>query len=346
MRSITLALLLTSIVNLQGQDLIDKNWTKFHIERLDGSRVISRTNIVESPLNYYFQENGKVSIATVLGQEEIDYALKDSMISIGSHQLYQIDTLSDTLLILIELPEHPVDDDKINSIFFSTEEHYANNVISKNLVRFLNDSTIISNRHLRPQYTGGSLELYLYNELITLNQKNSELKGSFIVTPTGQIIDLIVNNDEDINEKVKEKTLTLLLETSYRWRTTRTKTPYYYMVCFTVVFEDSFIGFSYFETSETPHFPYIDIEIQQRANDYFQKGNRFLSKDNYEKAIWNYSKCLEIDEIFLDAYYNRAYANKMLGNYNKSCIDWGILSELGQAEAMKIFNQFCNRKIE
>jgi len=340
----TIAFVITifcSTLYLQGQNLINKNWTKFHIERFDGSRIISRTNIVESPLNYYFQENGKVAITTILSHEEIKYALIDSIIAIGSHQLFQIETLTDSLLILIELLEQPTDIDKINKIFFSSDQHYANNIISKKLVQFINDSTIASNSYLHPRFTGGSLERYLYDELATNTHKNFELQGSFIITPRGQIFNLEINNDENDNTKIKEKALELLLKTNYRWQTPSTKTPYYYKVNFTIKSADSFIGFSYFEASESINFPNLSIKQQERAIVYFQKGNRLLNSGNYEKAILNYNACIEIDEIFLDAYYNRAYANKMLGNLNKSCTDWGILSELGQTEAIKIFNHYC-----
>lgn len=321
MKTFTLITLFYCTINLFGQDLTNKNWTKFHIERLDGSRIISRTNIVESPLNYHFQNNGTVSIITVLGETEIEYAIKDSIIAIGSNQLYQIELLTDTLLILIELLEYPKEADKINRIYFSPAEQYANNIISKNLVQFINDSTIISSRYLRPHFTGGSLDQYLYDELSSSNLKNSELKGSFIITPTGQILDILIENYENINNEIKERILDLLMKTNYRWRTPYTKTQYYYMVNFSIIFKDSFIVFAYYESYKSDNFPNLSISDQNRARIFFQKGNRLLNRGSYEKAINNYAKCIEIDEIFLDAYYNRAYANTMLGNDNKSCID-------------------------
>lgn len=341
MKNFTLIILFYCSINLFGQDLTNKYWTKFHIERLDGSRIISRTNIVESPLNYHFHNNGKVSIITVLGETEIEYSIKDSIIAIGSNQLYQIELLTDTLLVLIELPEYPKEADKINRIYFSPEEQYANNIISMNLVQFINDSTIISSRYLRPHFTGGSLDQYLYDELSSSNLKNTELKGSFMITPTGQIRDILCENYVNINNEIKERILDLLMKTNYRWRTPYTKAQYYYMVNFSILFKDSFIVFAYYESNESDSFPNLSARDQDRAGFFFQEGNRLLSRGNYEKAISNYAKCIEIDEIFLDAYYNRAYANIMLGNDNESCIDWGILSELGQTEAIKLFNQHC-----
>jgi len=55
---------------------------------------------------------------------------------------------------------------------------------------------------------------------------------------------------------------------------------------------------------------------------YFKKGNTFFDIGQYEKAIENYNKIIELEPSNIKAYYNRGLANQKLRLYDKAIKDF------------------------
>src|SRR3989338_4257525 len=64
------------------------------------------------------------------------------------------------------------------------------------------------------------------------------------------------------------------------------------------------------------------------AKTYYQLGNDFYEKADYEKAIENYNMAILLNPIFSEAYFNRALCYYQLKNFDKSIVDYSKAAEL------------------
>ena len=68
-------------------------------------------------------------------------------------------------------------------------------------------------------------------------------------------------------------------------------------------------------------------------NAYNNRGVAYLGKDQYDQAISDYSKAIEINPKYANAYNNRGYIYLVkLGNKVKACADWKKACELGKCK--------------
>ncbi|MGV8176905.1 MAG: AAA family ATPase [Candidatus Bilamarchaeaceae archaeon] len=64
------------------------------------------------------------------------------------------------------------------------------------------------------------------------------------------------------------------------------------------------------------------------AKTYYQLGNDYYEKGNYDKAIENYNMAILLNPIFSEAYFNRALSYYQLKNFEKSTADYTKAAEL------------------
>ena len=57
------------------------------------------------------------------------------------------------------------------------------------------------------------------------------------------------------------------------------------------------------------------------AAGFNEMGNRYSRNGVYEQAIENYSKAIELEETFAEAYFNRGVSNYELGLYQEAIAD-------------------------
>ena len=60
----------------------------------------------------------------------------------------------------------------------------------------------------------------------------------------------------------------------------------------------------------------------QKATEYYSEGNKKLYIKDYEGAIENYSKAIDLSSKFADAYFNRGIAYVRINEYNKGIDDF------------------------
>ncbi len=69
----------------------------------------------------------------------------------------------------------------------------------------------------------------------------------------------------------------------------------------------------------------------------------FLEKNEFQSAWDKCTEALEIDQSFMEAYYNRGIANEMLRNVEEACSDWEEAFILGSSKAEEFLNSpVCN----
>jgi len=87
------------------------------------------------------------------------------------------------------------------------------------------------------------------------------------------------------------------------------------------------------KTDDTPR-EKITLKDPKDDDAYYNRGNTYYDKGQYDKAISDYSKAVEINPKFADAYINRGIAHYSLGNYNSVCDDWLKACKLGNCDGL------------
>ncbi len=57
------------------------------------------------------------------------------------------------------------------------------------------------------------------------------------------------------------------------------------------------------------------------ANGFHDRGNRYSRHGNYERAIQDYGRAIEMDGDFAEAYYNRGFSYYEVGLYEEAIAD-------------------------
>ncbi len=72
------------------------------------------------------------------------------------------------------------------------------------------------------------------------------------------------------------------------------------------------------------------IDINPRfVKAYYNRGLCCADNDEYDRAISDWTKAIEIDPLFADAYNNRGFALAYKGEYDRACSDLQIACDLG-----------------
>ena len=83
-----------------------------------------------------------------------------------------------------------------------------------------------------------------------------------------------------------------------------------------------------------------EVETQpQDANTYFDRGNVYQSKGDYDHAIEAFNKAIEIKQDYAEAYTNRGVAYHSQGSYDLAIRDYDKALELNPSYAEAYFNR-------
>ena len=87
------------------------------------------------------------------------------------------------------------------------------------------------------------------------------------------------------------------------------------------------------------------MNSQDAADAYFNSGNAKSDSGDYQGAIADYDKAIEINPQNAAYYYNRGYANYKLGDRRNQCIDVMKAASLGDAASVQLlsgkFGDWC-----
>ena len=91
--------------------------------------------------------------------------------------------------------------------------------------------------------------------------------------------------------------------------------------------------------------PLITGCTNQLANQYFDQGVEKYKDGNYQGAIDDWSKAIEIDPQNAVAYYNRGLANSNLKDYQAAIDDWSKAIEINPQHANAYHNRGSAREL-
>ncbi len=83
----------------------------------------------------------------------------------------------------------------------------------------------------------------------------------------------------------------------------------------------------------------LPINAQNSAEEYFISGVGKLASGDYQGAINDFNKAIEINPKDADAYYNRGFAKAKLGDYRKAIEDFNKAIEINPNYAMAYHNR-------
>ncbi|HZX58889.1 MAG TPA: tetratricopeptide repeat protein [Mucilaginibacter sp.] len=332
--------------------MLDGLWVKVKAEMKDGSRIVDHADCGMSFLKYRFKKNGSVEQSTnpLFNQDKQNYNLSNNVLTIGTVKYDVLKLSGDTLKIAEITPN--TDDSKIKAFYFVKTQSVATPV-----KRFYNDaikdSVYDANNFLFPEFDAHIDELM---KLIPGPYQKSVLQVRFIVNKEGKIKDLTILKQDSTNEDFTRSVVDGFKSSNSFWLAARignrpVNTSVDLILTFTSV---PVVGKRTMNpgtmNAASVQCPFllpvafgkpISGKEMQLDDSYFNMAAAEVEKQNYAKAIEYLTQCVRVNDIDLDAYYLRALCNLKLGNKDKACSDWTILSRLGQVPATKNLANYC-----
>ena len=76
--------------------------------------------------------------------------------------------------------------------------------------------------------------------------------------------------------------------------------------------------------------------------DFYERGLAKYDLEDYNGAITDYNKAIQLKPDDADAYYNRGNAKDELEDKIGACTDWSKAGELGDSDAYILIKENCN----
>ncbi|PQV48189.1 TPR repeat protein [Jejuia pallidilutea] len=347
-KKLLIIVFITSL-NLYCQNLINTKWLKIYEERKDGSVIHYRGS---KPIagEYYFKSIDKVSVNSIT--PDANYKIDKSELTIGN-QLFTIEKLTDTELIICEKAEINTPDDKVNRLYLVKSEKLVDYLIKNELLFFINDSTIIAKKYLAPRLKNKKDLSYVITKslkgqkFVTGKQQKFNsgfLMGHFRINTFGKIDSIQITKNSKIYKTIENKFVNKLKKLEFL--PVEIEKKYNQIINFSALFNEFSGVHGVSITTNTTVTPMnkkhnLSISEKRKSENYFLDGNLEFTKKKYAKAIENFNKAIEIDSLLFDAYYNRAYANLIMNNIEDACKDWEYLKDKQQKEGNRLFNLKC-----
>ena len=75
---------------------------------------------------------------------------------------------------------------------------------------------------------------------------------------------------------------------------------------------------------------------------YYERGNSKQDLEDYYGAIADYTKAIELNPDYANPYYNRGLAKHSLGDINGACSDVRKAINLGRTDSLDFIGKECN----
>jgi tetratricopeptide (TPR) repeat protein len=327
------------LIHAYGQDLKNTEWIKIKVNRLDGSKVIERREPEDASLQYYFTADSVLISTNREYANKVSYSVKDKILTIGSTARYTIDSISNMFLVTSQLPNNiKTPPNKLNQYCFINADYLYDYLQRNNSLQFEGDSLVICDNRFSPTYLGNFTDL-LAKEFQTVVVKSVE--GSFTILPDGSI--RLVNIESNKNFTVKEinKLKTIFCSSSGSWVLPPSPNSLSFKMTFSLTFGSFFGQTSFFLLFGKSHINNLTPVETEEETKHFDRGARLFNNKRFEEAAGEFTKCIAIDSLDLQAYYNLADSYKKAGKKERACETWKKLKEMGQKNGEILYEQNC-----
>jgi tetratricopeptide (TPR) repeat protein len=327
-------------------------WIKTKAEMKDGSRIIDRLGTQSGFLVNRFTKNdtaffwydpilSQIKNDDNISGSKLPYKINDSLIYIGKIGYQLIKLTNDSLIFMDKAPG--LYDDKIRKFYFTKMElhHSDDKPVYDDAIK---DSVYNITNFIFPQSLGSIDPLTKQLHEIFAN---GSLKLRLIIDKDGRMKDLSVLENKNLSKRTEQKVKDALWLGKDLWRPAYVNNkPVNVNLEITLLFisNNMFASLSYITplAEKKPVYKNVPMDMLDKERDAFNRGVALAKQHEYDKALVQLTRVIEIDDINLDAYYLRATIYFEMGNKKAACDDWGKLAQLGQVLATKYLTKYCN----
>jgi tetratricopeptide (TPR) repeat protein len=329
---------------ISANDISNSEWVKVDLKRKDGSAILDHSGLQNTSLEYFFKSRTVVISIDAQVTFEKEFSIEKGVLKIGNDLIFQIDTLNSDVLVLTEIPRQPKSDDKINTITFINKNVYFKYLLANNKVRFLSDTLVQCEKIFSPVFKGQSLT-HLFMQ--KFNEGNRSIDGDFILNSDGRILALNIRESIGFNDKELARFRDVFLTTNGLWELPKGTGSLSFRVDYRLKFMNKPPLRSTSFQINPPSRPaankhHLSQGQKDLADSHFNKGLKFSQNAKAEKGIQQFLRVVEIDSLYLDAYYNLAYLYWKKGDKKAACETWSKLKALGQKQGEGLYDDNCN----
>ena len=336
--------------NLFSQKKIKKeeflgNWVKIKSEMKDGSKLIPVYKDYTKHFEMIFQKKKFYTDyypAQYYKNATFDYKLKNNKLITSKHFAYQIEKITKDSLVISEEMKG-LESDKLKRHYLIKKEIIINKYQKLNK----GSKNLIANVFFTPKFKD-NIKLYLNNRL-KKRHLNLKLKGKIILNTKNKKAETQITYRDSENILMQENILVNALNNSYTlWDIKGFENYENIIINFVIIMnregEKSYgIKVGLLTNSFEQLLGLYGLSYSQITD-----GNKFLSlgienieNNEFKKAIDFFTKSFKSNHTLVESLYNRAYCYYKLKEYDKACLDWNILKELGQKKGEKLFMENC-----
>jgi hypothetical protein len=221
-----------------------------------------------------------------------------------------------------------------------------------------NDSVVLGNGDCYPYFVGGdplvSIESIFRNETNLLR-----LFAVIYISKYGIELDFNVPQNWTLNTGEKEKFTAGMNKTAGLWVLPPGDIGIYKMYLFYTRIPVSTSSISphgggpvkgtgvicsiVFGNSDLLNFPGESKKVNSTFafDNIYNKGLRLLKTNKYSQAIELFDQCIAHDSLYLDAYYNKAFALYQMADVKSACDIWKLLESWGQKTGEAMVKEYC-----
>jgi hypothetical protein len=325
-----------------------KNWVKMLEESTNDTVILFGKGTGDLNMKLTFSKKDTITIYGNPGKGfEFQYKVTDSVISMTEGGDYKINFINDTLLDMDIFSDTPNDHEVWKHMVFFEENYLLGRLLKTGEISAINDSTILANKIIYPTFFATDFNLFLnwYIPEYRQEKENGILTFRLILNPEGKMISCDLIGNENISKQFASRMTTFISKMTNLWNVPKSGKRYYFDLVMCIWFPTKQesklqLAFPYFFSKNCR--PLQDNKAMM-IDEYSTNGYSHIDKQEYEKAIEDFSTALRYDPAGQnDIYYTRAYAYYRLDKMQEACSDWRMLQSRGEKYAMKLHSKFCN----
>ena len=339
MRYFIAGILLCISSHSKAQNLNNTEWIQINVTNR-GERTIADN----STLKFLFKGDSLLRSDEEQYSFRQTYQISNKVLLIGNSTKFKIDSLSDVMLVITDIPEIRKDNKALKTRTFIKADYIYDYAKQTDQLVINPGGIVQSNQYFTPTYDGDFQKMFISK--FDLRETEKTILCGFLILPDESISNIKVTSDKPLSQEVIDKIKGIVVGTKGSWILPPAPDSLQYQMNLQINISSFFgrQGYSFdFHPIINNGKPNAVLTSQQQSieNEDFDRGVMTMKRKNYEKAIILFQKCLAINPGDTDVYYNLAYCYQQKGNLELACETWKKLKDMGQKDAEKLYDKNC-----
>jgi hypothetical protein len=219
-------------INSNGQKLANTEWIQVAAANRDGSKIIDYSKPGARPTKYYFTGD---SVSISINEQystHLKYSVHDSLLLIGEFIKFKIDSVSEPVIIVSDMPRKGITDDRLYTFMLLNTDYLFDYVKQNEQIGIVGDSLIVCSSMFSPAYTGDLSELFKYKYSPDDGEEN--INGMFTISKESVITDIEITSDLKRTKKKIEYIAKIIKSTEGWWIMPPAPSTFKYKLNFTL----------------------------------------------------------------------------------------------------------------